>query len=487
MMKYTKWSKMPIGGVWRDGSSVKTAENNNPYNGELLTSLQLASAEDVDEAYRVAQQVQTEWFQKPPEQRVRVMETAASLLEEQQEEAVRLLIEETGATYIKAVSEVQAAIALIKESSTYPMKMEEEAAPSVVPGKENRIYREPAGVINVITSWNYPLSLSMRSVAPALATGNGVVIKPASHTPITGGTFIAHVFEQAGAPEGLISVLVGSGSEIGDKVVEHPIPRVISFTGSTEVGKRIGALAGQHVKEVSLELGGNNAFIVLDDADVEQAAAAAVFGKFMHQGQICMAINRMIVTKDVYEPFVQALKDKVLQLKAGDPKEKDTTIGPLIDQKQVQEMQELVHQGTSEGATLYLEGKTEGNVVFPTIFTDVDNDMSIAQEEIFGPVALVIAVENEEEAIQAANDTNYGLTASVFSRSSERSLRVAKQLHTGMVHINDQTVNSEPAMPFGGEKDSGLGRFGGKWILEKFTTVKWVSVQKEKRSYPIFQ
>ena len=485
-MNYSQWNTMPIGGVWREGSSEKYVDNKNPYTGEVLVSHKLANREDVNEAYETAARVQKEWIHLSPEQRARIIENAASLLHDRKEEAIELLRNETGSTKVKATIEVNSSVALIREAATYPYKMDEMTMPSALPGKENRIYREPVGVVNVITSWNFPLSLSMRSIAPALATGNGVVIKPASHTPISGGTYIAKLFEDAGVPKGLISVIIGSGSEVGDAVVEHPIPRVISFTGSTEVGKRIGALAGQNLKEASLELGGNNAFIVLDDADLEQAVEAAAFGKFLHQGQICMAINRMIVSRNIYPAFVEKLKEKVSALQVGDPREDDTMVGPLIDENQVHEVLSLVNKGKEAGATVYLEGKVEGNVLSPFILTDVDNRMSIAQEEIFGPVALVIPVDSEEEAVSVANDTRYGLAASVFSSSTERALRVGKQLQTGMVHINDQTVNSEPSMPFGGEKDSGLGRFGGQWIIEKFTTVKWVSVQKEKRQYPMF-
>ncbi|WP_102344754.1 aldehyde dehydrogenase family protein [Bacillus sp. Marseille-P3661] len=485
-MNYSQWATMPIGGSWREGSSDRYSDNRNPYTGEVLVSHKLANLEDVNEAYETALRVQKEWASLTPEHHSRILETAAALLADRIEETIALLQDETGSTKVKATMEVNAAIALIKEAAAYPYKMNEQVMPSTIPGKENQIYREPVGVVNVITSWNFPLSLSMRSIAPALAAGNGVVIKPASNTPISGGSFIAKLFEDAGVPKGLICVIIGSGSEVGDAVVKHPIPRVISFTGSTEVGRRIGALAGQYLKEVSLELGGNNAFIVLDDADIEQAVKAATFGKFLHQGQICMAINRMIVSRSIYPTFIEQLKKQVSTLKVGDPRQDDTIIGPLIDEKQRDQVLSLIEKGKQSGANVFLEGDVHGNVISPFILTDVDNRMSIAQEEIFGPIALVIPVDSEEEAVRIANDTRYGLTASVFTAFQERAIRVAKQLHTGMVHINDQTVNSDPAMPFGGEKDSGIGRFGGQWIFEKFTTVKWVSVQHEKRHYPIF-
>jgi aldehyde dehydrogenase (NAD+) len=362
--------------------------------------------------------------------------------------------------------------------------MMDETHHSIIPGKENRLTRLPLGVVGVISPWNFPFHLTMRSVVAALATGNGVVLKPATLTYITGGLIIGEIFEEAGIPKGLLNVVVGAGSEIGDYFVEHPIPRMISFTGSTEVGERIGSLAGGKLKKTALELGGNCAFIVLDDADINQAASAAVFGKFTHQGQICMAINRIIVDRKVYPEFVQTFKEKVSKLKAGDPMDPTTDIGPLIERRQVDGILRLVDKAVTDGAHLELEGFAEGNLVTPFILTEVTNDMEIAQNEIFGPVAVIIPVDSEAEAIKVANDSAHGLSCSVFTSNFERGVQAAGEIHSGMVHINDQTVNDEPHIPFGGEKASGLGRFNGEFALEEFTTVKWISVQREARLFP---
>lgn len=286
------------------------------------------------------------------------------------------------------------------------------------------------------------------------------------------------------SPEGVINVVVGRGSEIGDAFVTHPAAKLISFTGSTEVGSHIGELAGKHIKDTALELGGNNAMIVLEDADVEKAVQAAAFGKFLHQGQICMSLNRIIVHESVHDTFVEQFKQKVESLKVGDPSEKDTAVGPLINRDAVERIQEDLQKTLDQGAEVLTGGEADGNVLQPTVLTGVTNEMPIANNEVFGPVASVIQVSSEEEAITVANGSPYGLSGSVFTRDVHRGVEVAKRVETGMIHINDQSVNDEAHVAFGGEKESGLGRFGGEWALDKFTTVKWIGVMNGYREYP---
>ncbi|GAE28051.1 aldehyde dehydrogenase [Halalkalibacter wakoensis JCM 9140] len=484
-MKYSKWNQMYIDGTWREGTSDKTFQNDNPYSGEIISEIKLASKADVDEAYEAAKNGQQEWEKTPAIEKTKIIEKAISIIEERSAEFAEILIEEAGSSALKANVELHhIAIAFMKEAATYPLRMHKESIPSIISGKENTLTRLPVGVVGVISPWNFPFHLTMRSVVSALATGNGVVLKPATFTYISGGLLLADIFEKAGLPKGLLNVVVGSGSEIGDYMVEHPIPRMISFTGSTEVGQRIGRLAGGKLKKTALELGGNNVFIVLDDADIEQAVSAAVFGKFMHQGQICMAINRFIVDRKVYSKFVELFTAKAKEIKVGDPADKETIIGPLIERKQVDRILSLIDKSLKQGAKLELEGEANGNLLSPYILTDVTNDMEIAQEEIFGPVAVVIPVEGEEEAVAIANDSEFGLSGAVFSGSTQRGVKVAEQIHTGMIHVNDQTVNDEPHIAFGGEKASGLGRFNGEWALEEFTTVKWISIMHQPRNYP---
>jgi len=339
-------------------------------------------------------------------------------------------------------------------------------------------------VVGVISPFNFPFILSMRSVAAALGAGNGVVLKPHDDSAITGGTLLAKVFEEAGVPKGLLNVIVADIAEIGDAFVEHPIPRVISFTGSEAVGRHIGEVAGRCLKKAILELGGNSALIVMDDADLDLAINAAVFSRFAHQGQICMCSNRVLVQRGVYNQFLQKFVDRVSKLKVGDPSNPQTEIGPLISARQTQTYAKQVQKGIDEGARVALRGEIEGNVASPTIFADVRSDMWLAQSELFGPAVCVMPFDTPEEAIRIANATPYGLSGAIHTRNAERGAELAKEIDSGMVHINDGTINDEPLVAFGGEKASGVGRLNGQWALEEFTTLKWVSVQHTPRHYP---
>lgn len=481
---YKQWDKQFIGGQWREGNGERIYEDKNPFNEETLATIRLANTADIDEAYQSAKKAQKEWEQVNAYQKVAIMEKAVELVKERKEELVQILIAENGASHIKANLEVEAAIGIMKEASTFPLRMHGQIMPSVIPGKENRVYHNPAGVVGIISPFNFPFHLTMRSLAPALAAGNGVVIKPDMQTMISGGLFMGKLFEDAGIPKGLLNITVCSSSEIKDAFVEHPIPQIISFTGSTPVGRHIGELCGRHLKRVALELGGNNAMIVLKDADVERAANSAAFGKFLNAGQICMSLNRIIVERPVYEEFLTKLVEKASRIKYGNPADEDVVVGPLINHKQVDRIQDLIDRSIQQGAKYALQGEVEGNVFAPTVLTDVTNDMPIAQEEIFGPAVGVIVVEDEEEAIKVANDSEYGLSGAVHAGSIEHGVEVSKQIVTGMIHVNDQGVNDEPIVAFGGEKASGLGRYGGEWALHEFTTTKWISVQTEEREYP---
>ena len=351
-MEYGNWNKQYIGGTFVEGSSSTVYKNENPYNGEVLATIRLATRGDVDAAYKAAQKAQPEWENTPAAVKAQVMEKAAQLIAERREEIVQVLMEESGSSAFKANLEVDLCIGLIKEASTFPFRMRAEIVPSVIPGKENRIYQAPLGVVGIISPWNFPMYLSMRSVAVALAVGNAVVLKPDIQTYISGGLIIADVFEKAGLPKGVFNVIVADLAEIGDAIIEHPIPRLISFTGSSAAGKHIAKVAGENLKKVALELGGNSAFIVLDDADLEQAASAGTFGKFVHSGQVCMAINRFIVDRKVYPQFVEILKKKTMAVKVGNPLEEGTFIGPLINGNQVAKVQGYIKNAIEEGATV---------------------------------------------------------------------------------------------------------------------------------------
>ena len=482
---YAGLNKMPLAGEWRDGRAGKSLTDMNPYTDETLLELALADADDLDEAYRAAEEAQSEWADMLPQERRDIIEAAVGVMERRRDEIVGWLVAEAGGTRLRAEMEWSLVREGMKEAATYPMHATGEILPATIPGKENRVYREPVGVVGVISPWNFPLQLTNRSLSPALACGNGVVVKPASDTPVTGGLLLAKVYEEAGLPEGLFSVVIGSGSDIGDAFVEHPVPQVISFTGSTEVGTHIGELCGRHVKKASLELGGNGPFVVLDDADIEQAVDAAINGKFTHQGQICMAINRIIVDESVHDAFLERFTERARALKTGDPSEPDTAIGPIINDSQLQDIQQKIEDTVSSGAKVETGGEAEARVIPPTVLSGVSMDMRAAGEELFGPVAPIISASGEEEALRIANDTDLGLSSAVFTSDTERGVRFARRVEAGMTHVNDHPVNDEPNTAFGGEKLSGLGRFGGRWALEEFTTEHWVSVQHSPRTYPL--
>ncbi|WP_026694211.1 aldehyde dehydrogenase family protein [Peribacillus kribbensis] len=482
----TDFTKLYINGEWKNGSSDNRQQNVNPYTGEELFTIQTASKEDLDEAYTAAAAAQNVWADELPQKKQEVIENAIALIKENEDFITEWLVKESGSTRTKAELEIMASINILKEAASFPFRMEGKILPSQNAGKENRVYRNPLGVIGVISPWNFPFHLAMRTIGPALAAGNAVVVKPATDTPVTGGLIFASIFEAAGLPKGLLNIVVGRGSEIGDDMVTHPVPRLISFTGSTEVGRHIGELAGKGLKKAALELGGNNVFIVLDDAHIDQAVDSAIFGKFYHQGQICMAINRIFVHDSIHDDFIEKFIEKVKKLKYGNPAEAQTHVGPLINGKQVDRILSDVEESVGQGAEILLGGEAEGNVLQPTVMISVTNEMPIAVNEIFGPVAAIIPFAADEEVIDMANELPYGLSGAVHSSSIERGTNLARRIHTGMVHVNDQPVNDEAHVPFGGEKNSGLGRFNGQWVLDEFTTLKWIGVQHSPRNYGPF-
>ena len=484
MNQYAKCNRQYIGGVWRDGSSKKTYTDLNPYTGQPIADFKLASLTDLDEAYRSAASAQKIWAAVNPFEKRAILEKAITYVEQNEADITDIIIQELGGTRLKAFFEIGLVKNIIKEAATYPLRMTGEILPSAVDGKENRLYRVPVGVVGVISPFNFPFFLSMRSVAPALGAGNGVVLKPHDDTAITGGTLVAKVFEETGMPKGLLNVIVADIGEIGDAFIEHPIPRIISFTGSEGVGRHIGGVAGRCLKKAILELGGNSALLVMADADLNYALNAAVFSRFTHQGQICMSANRVLVHRSLYPQFVEKYVDRVSKLKVGDPQDPKTDIGPLINPAQAATLAKQIQNGIEEGAKVALRGKIEGNVASPTIFVDVRPNMWIAQNEMFGPAVCVIPFDTPEEAIQIANDSPFGLSGAIHTKDVEQGAEIAKQIDSGAVHINDGTINDEPIIAFGGEKASGIGRLNGRWALEEFTTLKWVSVQHKPRHFP---
>ncbi|WP_281686555.1 aldehyde dehydrogenase family protein [Pseudomonas citronellolis] len=483
---YTDFHLQPLAGEWRTGGAGKVLRDSNPYDGSLLAEIPQASREDLDATYRKAAEAQPAWAALPPAERAALLHRVVEVFDRRREEIIDWIVRESGSTRLKATLEWGAARGITLESASFPSRVHGRIVDSNIPGKESRVYRSAIGVVGVISPWNFPLHLTQRSLAPALALGNAVVVKPASDTPVCGGLLLARIFEEAGLPAGVLGVVVGAGSEIGDAFVEHPVPAFISFTGSTQVGRNIGRIAsgGAHLKHVALELGGNSPFVVLEDADLEQAVNAAVFGKFLHQGQICMAINRIIVVDALYDAFAERFVERVKQVKVGDPQSMDTAIGPIINPRQLEGLLEKVALARREGARPLYEGGVQGQLLAPHVYGEVGPDMEIARDEIFGPLIGLLRARDEAHALELANASEYGLSSAVFSRDLERGVAFARKVRAGMTHVNDIPVNDEANAPFGGEKNSGLGRFNGDWAIDEFTRDHWVSVQREARRYP---
>lgn len=481
---FTDLAQQYIDGKWRPGTGSWDIIDFNPYDGEKLASITIATVEEIDEAYRSAARAQKEWAGTNAYARRGIFERALRLVEEREQEIAEVIIAELGGTRLKAAFELHLVKEFLRESVNLALRPEGKIIPSPVDGKENRLYRVPVGVVGVISPFNFPFLLSVKSVAPALALGNAVVLKPHQNTPITGGTLVAKLFEDAGLPAGLLNVVVTDIAEIGDAFLEHPIPRVISFTGSDKVGRHVATVCASHFKRSVLELGGNSAIVVLDDADVDYAVDAAVFSRYVHQGQVCMAANRVLVDRSVADEFTEKFVAKVRGLKAGDPRDPQTVIGPVINSQQAESLTSVVEQALAEGATALLHGTTEGNLVQPSVLTGLPADSALLQQEVFGPVAFLVPFDGEDEALRLVNDTPYGLSGAVHTGNIERGVAFAKQVDSGMFHVNDGTVHDEPLVPFGGEKSSGVGRLNGETTLESFTTTKWISVQHGRSGFP---
>lgn len=475
-----------IAGKWCNGSKNAVLKNRNPWNLELLSEITLADHSDLDIAYAAAENAQKSWAQCPARTRAKILLKAVEIMDNRHDEIVEWLIAESGSTRTKAELEFSAVREGTFTAAFLPSRVHGLIKPVSIPGKESRVYRSPVGVIGVISPWNWPMHLTNRSVAPALALGNAVVVKPADDTPVTGGLLLASIYEEAGLPPGLLNIVVGEVADIGDPFILHPVPSFISFTGSTRVGRHIGSLAvsGKHIKRVGLELGGNAPCVVLDDADIGLAVTGATVGRFLHQGQICMSTNRIIVDKTIYDEFTGAFVERVSKLKCGNPADPDTVIGPLINQRQADAALSRIQAARQHGHRVLLEGEASGRLIPPHIFADVPNDSCLAQTEQFAPVASIIRAEDEDHALRLANETEFGLSSAVFTRDEARGLKFASGIHAGMTHINDITPNDDPDNMFGGEKNSGIGRFNSDWIIHEFTREQWITVQREARHYP---
>jgi benzaldehyde dehydrogenase (NAD) len=468
---------------WQPGSG-EAYEVREPATGRPLLTLNRSTVDDVRRAAAAAASAQPAWAETNYQERAAVLRRAADIYEAHRPEFGTWTQRETGAHRNKMHHEQNFTAQELLNASTMPSQPHGKLLPSAQPGRLSMVRRVPVGVVGAITPWNSPSVLGMRVVAPALALGNAVILKPDPQTPVCGAAVFAAVFAEAGLPEGLLHIVIGD-AEVGEALVTDPNVQLVSFTGSTEVGRRVGSLAGGLLKKVSLELGGNNAFVICDDADLEAAASAGAYASFQFQGQVCFAVGRHIVHRSVADDYVELLSDKAKRLKLGDPYREAVDLGPIVNEQQLARVDGIVQRSVAGGARLAVGGTHEGLFYRPTVLADVTTDLPAWTDEIFGPVAPVVSFDSDDEAVALANSTAYGLAGGVYSRSISRGLSIANRIKAGMVHVNDQTINDEAIIPFGGMGLSGNGgRFGGEANVEAFTEWQWITVRDEPKSFP---
>jgi len=474
-----------IDGEERQSGSGASYERNDPFTGKLATRAAAANVADADAAVAAAAAAFKTWSKVGPGERRALLLKAADVMTSKVGEFTTLMIEETGGTAPWAGFNVMLASNMLREAAAMTTQIAGEIIPSDKPDTLAMGIRQPAGVCLGIAPWNAPVILGTRAIAMPIACGNTVVLKASESCPGI-HRLIGQCLHEAGLPKGVINVITNDprdAAAIVEALIANPAVRRVNFTGSTAVGKRIGELAGKHLKPALLELGGKAPLIVLDDADIDGAVNAAVFGAFMHQGQICMSTERIIVDEKIADLFVDKLAARAAQLPAGDPRG-HVVLGSLISTQAADKMEALIADALAKGATLRAGGKRTGTVVEATVLDNVTSNMRVYEEESFGPVKPIVRVNGEEEAIRVANDTEYGLSSAVFSRDVQRALAVAARLESGICHINGPTVSDEAQMPFGGVKGSGFGRFGGKAAINEFTDLRWVTVEDSQQHYP---
>lgn len=476
------WKGCVFDGEWTKSEGTSTTVS-QPATGEVLTEVTLVGQAQVRTACAAAKEAQVSWASTSARERAEVLHRAVDYLATHREEMTVFIAKETGGTLLKAGHEVAEAMAMLRNAAGLVLQSQGAVLPST-PGKLSFAKKLPLGVVAVISPFNFPLILSMRVVAPALAVGNAVVLKPDSRTPVTGGFIVALALQAGGLPAGVLQVVPG-GAEAGEALCTDPNTQMVSFTGSTAVGRRFGELAGKHLKKVALELGGKNSLIVLEDADLDVAAKNIAWGAYLHQGQICMATGRVLVQRSIVEKLTARMVEKANQLPVGDPMAGNVALGPLISESQRDRVQAIVEQAVAEGAKLEAGGTFEQLFYRPTVLSGVRPSMRAFREEIFGPVANIVSFDSDEEAVALANDTDYGLSAGIISKSVGRAMALGERLAVGHVHINDQTVNDEGVNPFGGQGASGNhSSMGGPADLCEYTQWRWTTVKNEAPPYP---
>ncbi|GAA2076466.1 benzaldehyde dehydrogenase [Pseudolysinimonas kribbensis] len=452
--------------------------------GDVLGVAGLGGVAELEEALRGARIAQPDWAAQPYTRRAELLRAVAALLQESAQSFTELIMRETGSIRGKAEFEVQLATEELLTAASLASSVTGEILPSSDPHRFSVCERIPVGVVALITPWNFPLILATRVIAPAVALGNSVVLKPSPETPFSGGLAIADLFAKAGAPAGLLQVVLGD-QEFSEALVAHRDVDMVHFTGSTAVGAKIAEVAGSQLKRVSLELGGNNSLTVLDDADLDTAVMIGAWSTFHFQGQTCITAGRHLVHRDLFDGYVDRLAERARAIAVGDPSREPVGLGPMINQRQADRAARILHDSVAMGATVVEGGVIDGLFFRPTIVTGITTDMPLWKEEIFAPIAPIMSFTDDDEAIELINDTDYGLVNSVLTSDEERGQRLARRIRSGMVHINDATCIDEPSAPFGGLGRSGLGgRIGGAANLEEFTERRWISAQRGSLAYP---
>ena len=475
--------KLFIGGEWVPSIAGTIADNIDPATGNAFARVHQAGLEDLEKAVAAAHLAAKDWGNSLANQREAILIKAADVLAGRIPEIAEVLRYESGSTFGKSMFEVSFCVNLLRSAAGECRRIFGETMPADSPGLFSMSVRRPLGVIAGIAPYNFPFLLAFKKVAMALASGNSFVLKPAGYTPIS-GLMIAEVMEAAGLPKGVLNVIPGPGGKLGDALIADPRVKMVTFTGSTEVGRHIGELAARHFKKCTLEMGGKSPMIVLKDADIAYAVDAACFGIFLHQGQVCMVNSRLIVEEPVFDAFCTAFAAKVKTLKMGDPHHPHTVIGPLINRGQCAVVQKHVDDAVAKGARLLNGGKSDGAFYEPTVLAGVTGDMVVYREETFGPLVSIIRARDSEEALEIANDSNYGLSAAVITNDLQKAMDLALRLESGAVHLNDCSIYDEPHVPFGGVKESGMGREGGRWSMEEMTETKWITIQLGQRHFP---